>query len=271
MRVATWNINSLNIRLPHVIDWLGQQEHVVSSAIDILCLQELKLPEEKYPLSALEEIGYSSVYCGQKTYNGVAILVKKSTFGDKISDVTRQIPGFDDAQQRVISATIGSGTSAIRIVCAYVPNGEAPGTEKFSYKQAWLDAFHRWLSQEINKYPRLAVMGDFNIAPADNDVHDPVRWVGHNLVSPEERAAFKKLEALPLQDAFRLFPQEEKQFSWWDYRQGAVRRNAGLRIDHILLSSGLAQLCTACSIDKEPRFWERPSDHTPVCATFNDI
>ena len=269
MRLATWNINSLNVRLPHVIDWLNQQAHH-DLGIDVLCLQELKTPDNKYPLSIISDAGYDSLFSGQKTYNGVAILIRQQSHWQLTSAVIKQIPGFDDPQQRVIAATLGSEPFSTRIVCAYFPNGQAPGTEKFSYKLAWLEALHSWLAEEIKRYPRLALLGDFNIAPEDRDVHDPQHWLGQNLVSDEERLAFKKLVTLGLHDAFRLFTQEEKVFSWWDYRQGAFRRNAGLRIDHILLSSALAPLCLSCTIDRQPRSWTQPSDHAPVIATLKD-
>ncbi len=269
MRLATWNINSLNIRLPHVIDWLNQKIHH-DLGIDVLCLQELKTPDNKYPLSIISDAGYDSLFNGQKTYNGVAILIRQQSHWQLANAIIKNIPKFDDPQQRVIAATLGSGPFSVRIICAYFPNGQAPGTEKFSYKLAWLEALYNWLAEEIQHYPRLALLGDFNIAPEDRDVHDPQQWLGQNLVSPEERLAFKKLAALGLHDAFRLFAQEENVFSWWDYRQGAFRRNAGLRIDHILLSSALVPLCQSCTIDRQPRSWTQPSDHAPVIATLRD-
>jgi exodeoxyribonuclease-3 len=255
MKIATWNVNSLKVRQQHVTDWLA------TSQVDVLCLQELKMPDDKYPRAALEALGYRSWSIGQKTYNGVAILVRDSLEVSEV-DVVRNIPGFDDPHQRLIAATI-DGT---RIVCGYFPNGQAPGTEKFAYKLNWLDALHGWLAGEIGLYPRLALLGDFNIAPEDRDVHNPQAWLGQNLVSPEERERFAKLLALGLVDAFRLFPQADKLYSWWDYRMLGFRRNAGLRIDHILLTPALAQVCTSCVIDKVPRGWEQPSDHAPVIA-----
>ena len=262
MRIATWNVNSLKVRLPQVLDWLIEQEKA-DTPIDALCLQELKMPDDKYPLAELESAGFHSVFTGQKTYNGVAILARNASMAAP-SDVVRNIPGYEDAQQRVVAATYGD----VRLVCAYFPNGQAPDSDKFTYKLGWLQAMTVWLQEEMAKYPKLALLGDFNIAPEDRDVHDPKKWEGQNLVSPPERDAFKALEALGLTDAFRMFEQPEKSFSWWDYRMFAFRRNAGLRIDHILLSPALRDVCSACVIDRVPRTWEQPSDHTPVVATL---
>lgn len=258
MRIATWNVNSLKVRLQHVIDWLA------TSNVDVLCLQELKLTDDKFPRAELEAIGYKSWFAGQKTYNGVAILVR-NTLGVSEDTITRNIPGFEDPQQRVIAATI----EGVRIVSAYFPNGQAPGTEKFAYKMRWLEALRDWIEGEMKVYPELALLGDYNIAPDDRDVHDPVAWEGQNLVSPDERAHFGELLQLGLTDSFRKFDQPEKLFTWWDYRMLGFRRNAGLRIDHILLSAALADKCTACDVDKIPRKWEQPSDHAPVIATLN--
>lgn len=255
MQLATWNVNSLKVRLPHVLQWLA------AHPVDVLCLQETKLTDDKFPLAEINAAGYQVVFSGQKTYNGVAILSRPA-----MQDVVKNNPLFEDAQQRIIAATIGDK----RIICAYVPNGQALGSDKYSYKLAWLQAFHDWLQQECQRYSQLAVLGDYNIAPHDRDVHDPVAWEGEVLVSAPERAAFERLLALDLKDAFRLFDQPEKSFSWWDYRQMAFRRNRGLRIDHILLSPTLAMRCSACVIDKEPRKQEQPSDHTPVVATLMD-
>lgn len=262
LRIATWNVNSLKIRLPQVLQWLGEQD-AAGKAIDALCLQELKLPDDKYPLAELEAAGFHSVFTGQKTYNGVAIVARDASM-PAAADVVRNIPGFEDAQQRVVAATYGD----VRLICAYFPNGQAPGTDKFAYKLRWLEAMTAWLKDELARYPKLALLGDFNIAPEDRDVHDPSKWIGQNLVSPEERAAFAGLVELGFADAFRRFEQPEKMFSWWDYRMLAFRRNAGLRIDHILLSPVLTGNCTACDIDKVPRKWDQPSDHTPVVATI---
>jgi exodeoxyribonuclease-3 len=268
MRIATWNINSINVRLPHILDWLNTKNNN-NEGVDILCLQELKSIDEKYPLTALDNIGYSSLINGQKTYNGVAILIKQNSQWQNVQSIIKQNPKFDDPQQRLISATLGPKNAEIRVVCAYFPNGQAPGTEKFAYKLAWLDALYDWLAEEIERYPQIVLLGDFNIAPEDRDVHDPAKWLGSNLVSLEERAAFRNLEKLGFKDAFRLFPQADDQFSWWDYRKASFRRNAGLRIDHILLSPALAERCSHCVIDSEPRGWEQPSDHAPVIATIN--
>lgn len=257
MKIATWNVNSLKVRQQHVIDWMEL------SHVDVLCLQELKLPDEKFPRADLEAAGFRSWFAGQKTYNGVGILVREGIAVDETS-IVRNIPGFDDPQQRVIAATI----DGVRIVSAYFPNGQAPGTEKFAYKMRWLDALRAWLDTEMKTHPRLALLGDYNIAPEDRDVHDPKAWEGQNLVSPEERAHFVRLVELGLTDAFRKFEQPEKLFTWWDYRMLAFRRNAGLRIDHILLSADLAAQCTACEVDRVPRKWDQPSDHAPVIATI---
>lgn len=257
MKIATWNINSLKVRLQHVLDWLA------SSRVDVLCLQELKLADDKFPQAALDAIGYRSWYAGQKTYNGVAILARDGLCVDE-SSIVRNIPGFDDPQQRLIAATIDN----TRIVSAYFPNGQAPGTDKFIYKLAWLNALRQWVSTELRAHQQFALTGDYNVAPEERDVHDPQAWTGQNLVSPDERAAFHALIELGLVDAFRCFEQPEKSFSWWDYRMLAFRRNAGLRIDHILLSPALAERCTACEIDKTPRRWPQPSDHAPVIATL---
>lgn len=255
MKIATWNVNSLKVRQQHVIDWLEL------SQVDVLCLQELKMPDEKFPRAELAQKGYRSWFAGQKTYNGVAILVRDGIEVDE-TQIARNIPSFDDEQQRVIALDVAGA----RIVSAYFPNGQAPGTDKFAYKLRWLEALQQWMKDEMQKYPRLALLGDYNIAPEERDVHDPKAWEGQNLVSPEERAAFSKLVELGFVDAFRQFDQPEKMFTWWDYRMLAFRRNAGLRIDHILLSPALAQTCTGCEVDKTPRKWDQPSDHAPVVA-----
>jgi exodeoxyribonuclease III len=249
MRIATWNVNSLKVRLSHVLEWLAANQP------DVLCLQETKQEDKDFPVDALKAAGYESIFAGQKTYNGVAILSK--TPG---SDVQIGIPGFDDVQQRVLAATVGG----VRVVCVYIPNGQSLDSDKYQYKLRWLQALTDWLRTELVRYPELTLLGDYNIAPEDRDVHDPKAWEGQVLVSPAERAAFAGLTGLGLKDAFRLFEQAESSFSWWDYRMAAFRRNMGLRIDHILLSAPLARQCTACWIDKAPRKLERPSDHTPV-------
>jgi exodeoxyribonuclease-3 len=251
MKLATWNVNSLKVRLPHVLDWLAANQP------DVLCLQETKLEDANFPVSEIEAAGYQCIFSGQKTYNGVALLAK--TAG---SDIVSGIPDFVDAQKRVLAATYGD----VRVICAYFPNGQSLDSDKYQYKLAWLGALTAWLRQEVQRYPKLALLGDYNIAPEDRDVHDPAAWVGQVLVSPAERAAFAELQSLGLKDAFRLFEQPEQSFSWWDYRMAAFRRNLGLRIDHILLTPAMAEACTACWVDKAPRKLERPSDHAPVVA-----
>lgn len=227
---------------------------------DVLCIQETKLTDDKFPVTALETAGYQVAYTGQKTYNGVAIISKLP-----ITDVVKNNPKFEDAQQRILAATI----DGVRVVCAYVPNGQAVDSDKYQYKMAWLAAFHEWISEEAALHPQLAVVGDYNIAPEDRDVHDPAAWVGMVHVSPKEREALQRLLEIGLVDSFRLFEQPEKSYSWWDYRNLGFRLNKGLRIDHILLSDALRQRCTGCVIDRAPRKWEQPSDHAPVIATFS--
>ena len=271
IRLAAWNVNSIKVRLPHVLQWLESQEKT-QTPIDALCLQELKLTDDKYPHQEFEQAGYLSLTNGQKTYNGVAIVVRKAALSGISSDpqttflkVTKNIPNFPDEQQRIIAATIAfKETQPIRIISAYMPNGQDPASDKFQYKLAWLQALQTWLRDTLEIHPRLALLGDFNIAPEDEDVHDPKVWEGQNLVSPQEREQFQRLIQLGLCDSFRLFEQAPKSYSWWDYRMMAFRRNAGLRIDHILLSNALKEKCLASTIDKIPRGWEQPSDHAPV-------
>ncbi len=251
MKLATWNVNSLKVRLPHLSDWLQ------SAQPDVVCLQELKLEDAKFPREPLEALGYSVAFSGQKTYNGVAILSRAP-----LEDIAYGLPGFEDPQKRVIAATV----AGVRIVCLYAPNGQALDSDKYVYKLAWYAALREWLEAELLRYPRLAVLGDLNIAPEDRDVHDPKAWEGQVQVSEPERAAFQALLALGFKDSFRLFEQADKSYSWWDYRMMGFRRNAGLRIDFVLLSPALAPVCAGCSIDKAPRKLERPSDHTPVIA-----
>ena len=278
VRIAAWNVNSLKVRLPQVLRWLQDQEKK-QQPIDALCLQELKLTEDKYPHQELENAGYLSLAAGQKTYNGVAIIVRKAALAPIASDTAtsflkpiRNIPNYVDEQQRILAATIPfAGTQPMRLVSAYFPNGQSPDSDKFVYKLSWLNALQTWLGEELQQNSRLALLGDFNIAPEDMDVHDPSKWIGQNLVSPEERQAFQKLVELGLTDSFRMFEQPPKAFSWWDYRMMGFRRNAGLRIDHILLSEALKEKCTASVIDKEPRTWEQPSDHAPVVATIKKV
>ncbi len=275
IRIAAWNVNSLKVRLPHVLRWLQDQEKK-QQPIDALCLQELKLTDDKYPHAELEAVGYLSLAAGQKTYNGVAIIVRKVALASIASDVAttflkpiRNIPGNDDEQQRILAATIPfAGTKPIRLISAYFPNGQSPDSDKFAYKLNWLSKLQTWLAEELEQNPRLALLGDFNIAPADADVHDPKAWEGQNLVSPPERNAFQEFINLGLSDSFRMFEQAPKTFSWWDYRMMGFRRNAGMRIDHILLSDALKEKCSVSIVDKEPRTWEQPSDHAPVIATI---
>jgi exodeoxyribonuclease-3 len=276
IRIAAWNVNSLKVRLPHVLRWLQDQEQK-KQPIDALCLQELKLIDDKYPHQELEAAGYLSLAAGQKTYNGVAIIVRKAALAPLASDLTtsflkpvRNIPGNEDEQQRILAATIPfAGMQPIRLISAYFPNGQSPDSDKFAYKLNWLTALQDWLAIELQQNSRLALLGDFNIAPADEDVHDPKAWEGQNLVSPPERSAFQQLLGLGLHDSFRMFEQAPKTYSWWDYRMMGFRRNAGLRIDHILLSEELKLRCQASVVDKEPRSWEQPSDHAPVIATIS--
>ena len=273
IRIAAWNVNSLKVRLPQVLRWLQDQEQK-QQAIDAVCLQELKLTDDKYPHQELEAAGYLSLAAGQKTYNGVAIIVRKAALASIASDVTtaflkpvRNMPNFADEQQRLLAATIPfAGMQPIRLVSAYFPNGQSPDSDKFAYKLNWLNSLQTWLEGELEQNPRLALLGDFNIAPADEDVHDPKVWEGQNLVSPPERDAFQSLIHLGLHDSFRMFEQAPKTYTWWDYRMMGFRRNAGLRIDHILLSDTLKEKCSASFVDKEPRTWEQPSDHAPVIA-----
>jgi len=249
MRIASWNVNSLKVRLPQVLDWLAKHQP------DALCLQELKLEDAKFPQAAIEAAGYFAAYSGQKTYNGVAILSRTPA-----TNITCGIAGFDDPQRRIISADVGS----VRLVCAYAPNGQSPESDKYRYKLSWLAALCSWLERELAQHSQLAVLGDYNIAPEDRDVHDPKAWEGKVLVSPPEREAFRRLIELGFSDSFRLFEQPEKSFTWWDYRMNGFKRNLGLRIDHILLNAALTSGCTGCCIDLEPRRNERPSDHAPV-------
>jgi exodeoxyribonuclease-3 len=251
MKLATWNVNSLKVRLPQVIDWLAANQP------DALCLQETKTADDGFPFAELEAAGYRAAHNGQKTYNGVAILYRGGA-----SDITRDIPGFPDEQKRVVALTLGE----TRIVSAYMPNGQEVGSDKYAYKLAWFAALAAWLGEELARWPRLALLGDFNVAPEDRDVHDPAAWRERILCSTPEREAFRRLLALGLADAFRLFEQPERSFSWWDYRAMGFRRNQGLRIDHILLAPALAAGCRSCTIDKAPRTLERPSDHAPVVA-----
>jgi exodeoxyribonuclease-3 len=254
MKLAAWNVNSLKVRLPHLTDWLARAQP------DVVCLQELKLEDPKFPRAEIEAAGYQACFYGQKTYNGVAILARSA-----LADVVTGMPGFADDHKRVLAATVGG----VRVISVYCPNGQAVGSEKYAYKLRWFAALKEYLAAEMARHAQVAVAGDFNIAPEDRDVHDPKAWEGQIHVSEPERAALRELLALGLKDSFRLFEQPEKSFSWWDYRMMGFRRNAGLRIDLVLLSAALAQRCTAGSIDKEPRKLERPSDHAPVIAEIS--
>jgi exodeoxyribonuclease-3 len=240
------------VRLPHLLDWLARAQP------DVACLQETKTEDTNFPIGEIQAAGYQAVYCGQKSYNGVAILARSA-----LSDVQHGIPDFPDDPKRVIAATV----NGVRVLCLYAPNGQEPGSDKYAYKLRWYEALTRWLKNEVSK--NLAVLGDLNIAPEARDVHDPKRWEGKIHFSEPERAAFREVVNVGLKDAFRMFEQPDKQFSWWDYRLNAFQRGWGLRIDHILLAPSLASKCTACAIDTSPRKLERPSDHAPVIATLD--
>jgi exodeoxyribonuclease-3 len=249
MKVATWNVNSLRVRLPHLVDWLAIH------APDVMCLQETKCDAAAFPAEELRAAGYASLHHGQRTYNGVAVLSRMEGV-----EVCRGIPGFPDEQSRVIAADV----DGVRVVSVYVPNGQSVGSDKYEYKLRWFEALASWLAAELAAHPRIAVLGDFNVAPDERDVHDPAAWSGQVLFSDPERAALKRLLELGFVDSFRLFEQPERSFTWWDYRMNAFRRKRGLRIDHALLSPQLARACRACTIDSAPRALERPSDHAPV-------
>lgn len=250
MKIASWNVNSLNVRLPHLLKWLKIGNP------DVLVLQETKLEDHKFPQAEIEAAGYRVAFDGQKTYNGVAILSRQD-----ILDVQKGIPGFADEQKRALAATVGG----VRIIDLYVVNGQAVGSEKYDYKLRWLEAVTDWVRDELTRHPQLVVLGDFNIAPDERDVHDAALWNDDSiLTSTAERAALKRLLALGLHDSFRLHSDEAGQFSWWDYRMGGFRRNLGLRIDLVLVSEALKVRTKASGIEREPRTWERPSDHAPV-------
>jgi exodeoxyribonuclease-3 len=253
LKIATWNVNSLRVRLPHVLDWLA------SAKPDVLALQETKLIDDDFPIAALREAGYEVVFSGQKTYNGVAILSREPG-----QEIVRDFADMVDPQRRILGITIGD----TRIFNLYIPNGESLISDKYRYKLGWLEKLAAHLSVESQKYANIIVLGDFNIAPEDRDVHDPIEWQGKVLFSEPERSAYQKLLGLGFQDCFRLHDQPDKAFSWWDYRMNAFKRNRGLRIDIILATEPLALKCVQCHIDPVPRGWERPSDHTPVVAEF---
>lgn len=254
MKVATWNVNSLRVRLPQVLKWLEREQP------DVLALQETKLKDEEFPADAFRDYGYAAAFSGQAAYNGVAILSREQP-----REISYDIGGhYADEQKRVLGATLGG----LRLWSLYVPNGQSVESDKYRYKLEWLAALRRLLEDELARHPEVLLVGDFNIAPDDRDVHDPVAWQNQVLCTPAERAALGAICELGLSDVFRLFSQPEKVFSWWDYRAGAFRRNQGLRIDLVLASRSLSQRCMGCRIDKEPRGWERPSDHVPVVAEF---
>lgn len=253
MKVASWNVNSIRVRLEQALEWLD------AARPDVLGLQEIKMQTDDFPHDAFREVGYQCAVDGQKTYNGVALLSRTEGI-----DIQRGIPGFEDTQKRAIAGTF----DGCRVVDLYVPNGQAVGAEKYEYKLSWLAALADWLEDELKQHEKIVVMGDFNIAPDDRDVHDPEEWAGKILCSDAERAALQKLLDLGLRDSFRLFDQPEASFSWWDYRAAGFRRNRGLRIDLLLVSDNIAGTTTASDIDKEPRRLERPSDHAPVWLKF---
>ena len=254
MKIASWNVNSMKVRLPHVVEWLQNHEP------DVLVLQEIKQLTENFPTEALQEIGYHSIASGQKTYNGVAV-ISKSPATNPVTD----FPDLDDPQRRILASTV----DGIRIVDLYIPNGSEVGSEKYEYKLNWLQSLRNFLEAEMQGHENVVVLGDFNIAPADADVYDPEKWGDAILCSPLEREALGKLFDLGLTDVFRKFEHPEGTFSWWDYRAAGFRRNAGLRIDLILTSDSMTERCKASYVDKEPRAWERPSDHAPVVAEFD--
>ncbi|MEW6120035.1 MAG: exodeoxyribonuclease III [Pseudomonadota bacterium] len=254
MKIAAWNVNSLKVRLPQFLDFLTTRQP------DAVALQETKLTDDAFPVGEIEAAGYHAVFAGQKTYNGVAIVSRNAA-----TDVQIGIPGFADEQKRMIAATV----NGVRLVCVYCPNGQALDSDKYPYKLAWFDALIAWLADELTRHPQLAVLGDYNIAPEDRDVHDPAAWKDSVLVSEPERERFRNLLALGLKDSFRLFDQPEKTFSWWDYRMLGFQKNRGLRIDHILLSAPLAAACSASTIDRAMRKLPQPSDHAPVVAELN--
>jgi exodeoxyribonuclease-3 len=252
--VATWNVNSLRVRLPQLVQWLQ------ANPVDLIALQETKLIDADFPRQELESLGFAVACSGQKTYNGVAILARRP-----LLDVVTDMPGYGDPQRRLLAATV----DGVRIVNVYVPNGQTVDSDKYRYKLEWLAALEVFIDDELARHPRLVLLGDFNVAPEDRDVHDPTAWIGSVLVSPAERAALARLTARGLSDCFRRFAQPDQTFSWWDYRQAAYRRNAGLRIDLIFASPAMAAACAFSRIDREPRAWERPSDHAPCSAGFD--
>jgi exodeoxyribonuclease-3 len=252
-KIATWNVNSLRVRLPHVLDWLATHKP------DALALQEIKVEDKDFPIEAFSAVGYNAVFSGQKTYNGVATLSRHPQ-----EDISTDMPNYTDLQRRILATTINN----IRLINLYIPNGSSLDSPKYEYKLEWLKEITTYLQQELKQHEKVVVVGDFNIALEDRDVHDPVAWQGQVLVSEPERQVLRDWASMGMQDTFRLFEQEPDSFSWWDYRAAAFRRNMGLRIDHIWASPALAKLCQSCAIDKAPRKLERPSDHVPVYAEF---
>jgi len=255
MKIASWNVNSLKVRLPHLRDWLA------SASPDVIALQETKIEDAKFPRDEIAALGYRCVFSGQKTYNGVAVLAREEP-----RDVVTDIPDLDDAQRRILVASVGG----VRVVNLYVVNGQEVGSEKYKYKLDWMAKVRAFLAAEMQRFPQMVVLGDFNVAPDDRDVHDPLLWHEQILCSTPERNALKALLDLGLHDSFRLFESGAGHFSWWDYRQGAFRRNLGLRIDLILASDALRARCRSSAIDRTPRTWERASDHTPVMLELAD-
>lgn len=263
MKIATWNVNSLAVRLPQVLDWLAAQK--AEGGVDVLALQELKLSDDKFPIAAFTEAGYQAQWFGQKTYNGVALISVRPGV-----EVVKNIPGFEDELSRVIAATYPDGAGGqLRVICGYFPNGQAPDSDKFVYKMRWLEALRAWVKSEMQQHPQLVLLGDYNITFDELDMWDPVGLAGTIHCTDAEREQLQALIGLGLTDSFRLFEQPEKSYSWWDYREFAFRRNRGLRIDHILISEALKSRAKACVIDRAPRKNERPSDHTPVVLTLD--
>ncbi len=255
MKISTWNVNSLNVRIEHVCSWISDKQP------DVLCLQETKTVDEKFPQERFRELGYFSRYAGQKTYNGVAIVARSEILKPVVTD----FPAYQDPQRRLLAANIDN----IRVVNVYIPNGKEVGSDKYQYKLEWLGHLLNFIKGEIQQHEHVVLTGDYNIAPTDDDVYAPEEWEGKILCSEPERSMFRSLVDTGLHDSFRKFDQPEKSYSWWDYRQAAFRRDMGMRIDHILASDAMNDKCIACDIDKEPRTWERPSDHTPVMATYD--
>jgi len=257
LKIASWNVNSLNVRLPHLLAWVAEAQP------DILGLQETKLTDEKFPVTELQAAGYHCTFSGQPTYNGVAVLSREPG-----RDIVTDIPGLPDPQRRILALTIPTAMGDVRLIDLYVVNGSEVGSAKFEYKLDWLQKVTQWLALELQQHEQVIVLGDFNIAPDDRDVHDPESWRGKILCSEAERKALQDIYALGLADTFRLFDQQEQVFSWWDYRMNAFRRKLGLRIDLLLASASMATKCQASYVDIEPRRQERPSDHAPVIAEF---